>query len=111
MSHLAAAADAGDVDPSDADDVPVAELLPELYREVLDFVAALELRHHRVDASRVRAEATFAYSGPWNPAALGKLRALRAHAERVIAGRERARRSPPNAFEIAISRLTLVRPA
>jgi hypothetical protein len=87
------------------DDPSVAELLPELYRQVLDRVAALEEHGQRTEAGRVRADATRAYSRAWDTSALGKLRALRNHAERVIAGRERPRSRHPLAA--AIARLTL----
>ena len=79
----------------------VAELLPELYREVLDRVAALEEHGQRAEAGRVRAEATQAYSRAWDNATLRKLRALRIHAERVIAGRSDRTRSicwPPRSL-------------
>jgi hypothetical protein len=85
----------------------LAELLPELYRQVLDRVAALEQHDHRPEAGRVRAEATRAYSGPWNSRAVGRLRTLRIHAERVVAGRERPRAQSPIAS--ALARLSLVR--
>jgi hypothetical protein len=79
----------------------VAELLPELYREVLDRVAALEVHGQRTEAGRVRADATEAYSRAWDNATLRKLRALRVHAERVIAGRERPHTRHPLAAAIA----------
>jgi hypothetical protein len=89
------------------DETSVAELLPELYRQVLDRVATLEQHDHRAEAGRVRAEATRAYSGAWNPRAVGKLRALRIHAERVVSGRERPR--APHPIAAALARLSLVR--
>jgi hypothetical protein len=79
----------------------VAELLPELYRDVLDRVAALEEHGQRVEAGRIRGEATRAYSRAWDTASLGKLRALLLHAERVIAGRERPLAQRPLAAAIA----------
>lgn len=89
------------------EETSVAELLPELYRQVLDRVAALEQHDHRAEAGRVRTEATRVYSGAWNPRAVGKLRGLRIHAERVVAGRERPRAQSPLAA--ALARLSLVR--
>ncbi len=79
----------------------VAELLPELYRQVLDRVAELEEHGVRAEAGRVRADATKAYSRAWDASTLGKLRALRIHAERVIVGRERPRALDPVAAAIA----------
>lgn len=87
----------------------VAEVLPELYRQVLDRVASLEQGGYRAEAARVRADATRIYSGPWADAAVSKLRALRIHAERVVAGRERPRATRP--WANALARLTLVRTA
>jgi hypothetical protein len=71
---------------------PVAEVLPGLYRAVLDAVADLELRGHRDDAATIRADATRAYSGAWNPAAARRMRILRARAARVAATRRPGRR-------------------
>ena len=79
----------------------VAELLPELYRQVLDRVAALEAHGQRAEAGRVRADATRAYSRAWDTAALGKLRALLVHADRVVQGRERPRTQHSLAATIA----------
>jgi hypothetical protein len=87
---------------------PVAELLPELYRQVLDRVAALEEHGQRAEAGRVRADATRAYSRAWDTSTVGKLRALRIHAERVIVGRERPRAQ--HSVAAAIARFTLERP-
>ena len=70
----------------------VAEVLPGLYRAVLDAVADLELRGLRNDAASIRADATRAYSGAWNPAAARRLRILRARAARIVATRGPGRR-------------------
>jgi hypothetical protein len=83
------------------DEPSVAEALPELYREVLDRVAALEKHGYRGEATLVRAEATRVYSAAWNEAARRRLRALRIHAERVVAGRDRPRRQQPWATFLA----------
>jgi hypothetical protein len=72
------------------DDHP-AELLPGLYREVLDAVAALEVTGHRAQAARVREEATRAYSKAWNQVAARRLRRLRDDARRQSGMRQRAR--------------------
>jgi hypothetical protein len=71
---------------------PVAEVLPGLYRAVLDAVADLELRGYRLDAARLRADATRAYSGAWNPAAAHRMRVLTARAARIVASRRPRRR-------------------
>jgi hypothetical protein len=75
------------VDPLQVEQQPVAEVLPGLYRAVLDAVADLELRGHREDAAAIRADATRAYSGAWNHGAARQLRILRARAARVAATR------------------------
>src|SRR5262245_37017055 len=71
---------------------PVAEVLPGLYRAVLDAVADLELRGLRLDAAALRADATRAYSGSWNPAAAHRMRVLKARAARIVARRRPGRR-------------------
>jgi hypothetical protein len=71
---------------------PVAEVLPGLYRAVLDAVADLELRGHRRDAAMIRADATRAYSAAWDPAAARRLRVLSARATRIAASRRPRRR-------------------
>lgn len=70
----------------------VAEILPGLYRTVLDAVADLEVRGHRRDAATIRFDATRAYSGAWTPAAARRLRVLSARAARIIASRRPRRR-------------------
>jgi len=77
------------------DESPVAELLPGLYREVLDAVAALEHSGHRREAARVRSEATGAYSKAWNQVAAHRLRRLRDDARRIAAAHGRGRPVPP----------------
>jgi hypothetical protein len=74
-------------DASVVEQQPVAEVLPGLYRAVLDAVADLELRGHRVDAAKLRADATRAYSGAWTLAAAHRMRVLRARAARIAAAR------------------------
>ena len=70
--------------------LPVSEILPGLYRAVLDAVARLEAHGRRRDAALIRADATETYSRAWTPAAERKLRALRARADRIIESRRRA---------------------
>jgi hypothetical protein len=71
---------------------PVAEVLPGLYRAVLDAVADLELRGYRLDAAAIRRDATRAYSAAWTPAAARRLRILSARAARIVASRRPRRR-------------------
>jgi hypothetical protein len=70
------------------DQQPVAEVLPVLYRSVLDAVGRMEARGLRREAATIRADATEAYSGAWNPAAVRRLTSLRDRAEKVIQGRK-----------------------
>ena len=70
---------------------PISEILPGLYRAVLDAVADLEARHRRTDAALIRAEATRVYSRAWTADAARRLRALRARADRIGDGRPRNR--------------------
>jgi hypothetical protein len=80
------------VDAPFVEQEPVAEVLPGLYRAVLDAVADLELRGLRRDAAAIRADATRAYSGAWNHAAARRLRILTARAARIVATRRPGRR-------------------
>lgn len=83
----------------------VAESLPELYRQVLDRVSQLEAHDLRDEAALVRNDAIRIYSGAWTEAATRRLRGLRIHAERVIAGRDRPRSQ--RRVTLLLSRLTL----
>jgi len=80
-------------DPPTVEQQPVAEVLPGLYRAVLDAVADLELRGYRLDAAAIRSDATRAYSGAWNVATAHRLRVLSARAARIVASRRPRRRS------------------
>jgi hypothetical protein len=71
---------------------PVAEVLPGLYRAVLDAVADLEARGHRHDAATIRMDATRAYSGAWNAATAHRLRVLAVRATRIVGSSRRPRR-------------------
>jgi len=72
-------------------DHPASEILPGLYRSVLDAVADLEARHHRREAAAIRAEGTRVYSRAWDADAAQRLRALVARANRVRDARPRSR--------------------
>ena len=84
------------------DELPVSEILPGLYRAVLDAVAELEARSRRSEAATIRAEATRVYSRAWTPDAARRLRSLRAKADRIGQGR------PRNRYETVVE--TLGRP-
>ena len=73
--------------PASVEQQPVAEVLPGLYRAVLDAVADLELRGYRREGAALRSDATRTYSAAWNPAAAHRMRVLRARAARIIASR------------------------
>ena len=85
----------------------VAESLPELYRAVLDRVQALEEHDLRHEAALVRNDAIRVYSGAWTDTATRRLRNLRIHAERVIAGRDRPRSQ--RRITLLLDRLSLAR--
>ncbi len=69
------------------DVLPVSEILPGLYRAVLDAVADLEARGRRREAGEIRAEATSVYSRAWTPDAARRLRSLQSRADRTLQGR------------------------
>jgi hypothetical protein len=73
------------------DSVPVAEILPGLYRAVLDAVADLESRNRRPEAAVIRFEATRVYSRAWTPDAARRLETLRNRAGRIIQSQPRTR--------------------
>lgn len=73
------------------DEAPVSEILPGLYRAVLDVVADLEAGRRRREAAEIRAEATRVYSRAWNADAAKRLRALRVRADRFLEPRFRTR--------------------
>lgn len=64
----------------------LAEELPALYRVVLARVAELEADGRRVEAARVRANATQIYSRAWDKQALHRLEALLQRNRRPEAG-------------------------
>ena len=71
---------------------PVAEVLPGLYRAVLDAVADLELRGYRRNAANLRSDATRAYSGAWDAATAHRMRVLLAWSTRIVASRRPRKR-------------------
>ncbi len=62
-----------------------AELLPALYRAVLDEVAALEGRGERGQAAPFRVEAIRVYSRSWDMTGRRRLEAILRRAERALA--------------------------
>ena len=71
------------------DQQSVAEILPGLYRAVLDAVSDLEARGLRREAARIRSEATDTYSRAWNHGAARRLQILRDRAARIADGKRR----------------------
>jgi len=69
----------------------VAEDLPALYRAILERVAGLERAGARVEAARIRHEATQAYSSAWDEAARRMLVTLLLRADRTAAPAVRTR--------------------
>jgi hypothetical protein len=63
-----------------------AEELPGLYRAILERVADLESLGERLEAARIRMDATAAYSRAWDEAGRGRLIALLARADRALSG-------------------------
>jgi len=81
------------------DHQPIAEWLPERYRNVLDRISDLEAGGRHREADRVRRAAIRAYSRRWNEGTAARLDRLAADAQRIIATPVRApRRSPIAAF-------------
>ena len=80
----------------------VAEVLPDLYRAILDAVARLEAAGERSRAARLRRDATAAYSRAWDERARRRLEALLRTADRPeIAAKPRrglGRRPAPRAL-------------
>ena len=62
----------------------MAEDLPELYRTILDRVAHLEHVGFRLEAGRIRASATRAYSSAWDASARRELLSLLHRADRQL---------------------------
>ena len=87
------------------DGQPVSELLPGLYRAVLDAVANLESVGRRHEAAEIRAEATRVYSKEWTTGAAMRLRNLALRAGRIVDARRRP--GPDLSPELAFESLTL----
>lgn len=64
-------------------ELSVAEIMPVLYRGVLDSIADLEARNGRHEANRIREDAIRVYSRAWNLDAARRLRALCEKASRI----------------------------
>ena len=62
-----------------------AELLPALYRSVLDDVAALERRGERMQAAHLREEAIRVYSRSWDATRRRRLESILRRADRALA--------------------------
>ncbi len=76
-------------------DASIAELLPRVYRRVLDAVEALERGGSRPEATRLRRRAIGVYSGAWNAKSHRRLEEIASRAE--LAALEQARRGGPRA--------------
>jgi hypothetical protein len=89
--------------------LPVAEVLPGLYRAVLDAVADLEAIGRRREAAAIRAEGTRVYSRAWNADAARRLIALRSRADRISEARPRPRSRYEAVLETLARRMDLER--
>lgn len=85
----------------------VAEILPGLYRSVLDAVGALEAEGFRREGARLREDAIRVYSGAWDQTAERNLRRLIARAARTAAGRARRRPVAVEAVETRLGRTSV----
>jgi len=74
-----------DRDPAGVDHAPIAEWLPERYRNVLDRIADLEAAGRHPDADRIRRAAIREYSRRWNVRTAERLDRLAAEASRIVA--------------------------
>jgi hypothetical protein len=82
------------IDPTAEPTSSLAEDLPGLYRAILERVAELEQAGSRLEAGRIRASATAAYSNAWDESARRALTGLRARADRKLAEPARGRTWP-----------------
>lgn len=67
------------------DHQPIAEWLPERYRNVLDRISDLEAGGRHAEADRIRRTAIRAYSRRWNDRTASRLDGLAGEAERILA--------------------------
>lgn len=70
--------------PAGVDEPAIAELLPTLYRSILDGVARLERAGERQVAGRIRVEAIRAYSKAWDDRNRRRLEQLLVRLERAL---------------------------
>jgi hypothetical protein len=73
------------LDASSVDHQPIAEWLPERYRNVLDRISDLEGAGRHADADRIRRSAIRAYSKRWNEGTAGRLDDLATQASQLLA--------------------------
>jgi hypothetical protein len=66
------------------DDQPIAEWLPERYRNVLDRISELETSGRHAEADRVRRDAIRAYARSWTPNTVRRLDALALRADHLL---------------------------
>lgn len=71
--------------PSPPDRALASEHVPELYRQILDLIVALEQTGSRRDAARARVEAIAAYSRGWDDAGWRRLEHIAEDLRRRIA--------------------------
>jgi hypothetical protein len=92
-------------------DQPIAEWLPERYRNVLDRIADLEASGRHLAADGVRRQAIRVYSRTWTRATARRLDDLAARAERLLAAPPERRRYRAGFLALAASRVRTTRPA
>jgi hypothetical protein len=94
------------------DDQPIAEWLPERYRNVLDRIADLEASGRHLAADGVRQDAIRVYSRTWTRGTARRLDDLAIRAERLLVASPARRRRPRAAFiALAASRIRATRRA
>jgi uncharacterized protein YeaC (DUF1315 family) len=72
-------------------DASIAEVLPRVYRRVLDAVETLQRGGGRAEATRLRRTAVAVYSGAWDAKSHRRLEEIATRAE--LAAREQERRN------------------
>ncbi len=73
----------------------IAEVLPRVYRRVLDAVETLERLDERSEATRLRHAAVAVYSGAWDARSQRRLEEIATRAE--VLAREKGSRGSPHA--------------